>query len=502
MDTVDVPPMNWSSPVHTPRAASSVPFHRTRGMGADPCTTPRKRCRDFTYGDRFVAHRSGRNLLAEFHLARESPALKRLRLDLSHQDEDQRAAHQKYQAVLQQELLGGVVLPSDAPTNLLRSDGTTPRTPSTPRIRTWRSSPTTPRMPRVTPYNSSGHQVYTQSPLSVRSQRMLTFNEEGIRRIADKRPYKVLDAPNMVDDFYLHLLDWSSTNIVAVALAEDIYLWSAQTEQVDFLGRQGTPPGVVTGLAWNSDGKHLATAIHRGRVSLWDGETLQNVQQVDCHRDRVGVITFGDPHVFFTGSRDTIVKAFDIRAGPRSVRRYTAHGQEVCGLAFNPLTQQLASGGNENCVMVWDHRQAQRPLWKWDHHSAAVRALAWSPHERHLLASGGGTADKTIRTWNTRIGRSLHTVDTGSQVCNLVWSTTSPELVTTHGYSQHHIALWHYPTFKRLATFTGHRARVLNCALAPDGQNLATATADETLRFWKVFPCKPNSGTAQLTRYA
>ncbi|KAJ1960503.1 substrate-specific activator of APC-dependent proteolysis, partial [Dispira parvispora] len=286
IDAVDA--QNHPSLAYAQRAASPVPVHQTKGVRADTYTTPRKRRQDFTYGDRFVAHRSGRNLLAEFHLARESPVLKRLRLDLSHQDEDQRVAHQKYQAVLQQELLGGVVLPSSPPTNLCKSDGPSSSTPSTPRIRRWRSSPATPRTPRVTPFRSPGHQVYTQSPLSVRSQRILTFNEKGIRRIADKRPYKVLDAPNMVDDFYLHLLDWSSSNVVAVALAEDIYLWSAQTEQVDFLGRQDPSPSVVTGLTWNSDGKLLATATHRGRISLWDGETLQNIQQVDCHRDRVG----------------------------------------------------------------------------------------------------------------------------------------------------------------------------------------------------------------------
>lgn len=47
---------------------------------------------------------------------------------------------------------------------------------------------------------------------------------------------------------------------------------------------------------------------------------------------------------------------------------------------------------------------------------AAVKALAWSPHQHGLLASGGGTADRCIRFWNTASGVPVNSLDTGSQV--------------------------------------------------------------------------------------
>lgn len=50
------------------------------------------------------------------------------------------------------------------------------------------------------------------------------------------------------------------------------------------------------------------------------------------------------------------------------------------------------------------------------HHCAAVKAIAWSPHTRNLLASGGGTADRCIKTWNSATGAMLKSVDTESQV--------------------------------------------------------------------------------------
>jgi WD40 repeat protein len=56
---------------------------------------------------------------------------------------------------------------------------------------------------------------------------------------------------------------------------------------------------------------------------------------------------------------------------------------------------------------------------------AAVKGLAWSPHNHGVLASGGGSADKTIKFWNTLNGTMLDSIDTGSQVCNLMFSKTT-----------------------------------------------------------------------------
>ena len=40
---------------------------------------------------------------------------------------------------------------------------------------------------------------------------------------------------------------------------------------------------------------------------------------------------------------------------------------------------------------------------------------------------------------------------------------------------------------KKIADLRGHTSRVLHLALSPDGTTVASAAADETLRFWKVF---------------
>jgi cell division cycle 20-like protein 1 (cofactor of APC complex) len=89
------------------------------------------------------------------------------------------------------------------------------------------------------------------------------------------------------------------------------------------------------------------------------------------------------------------------------------------------------------------------------------------------------------------------------QVCNLMWSKNSNELVSTHGYSggpvQNQIHIWRYPNMTQVATLTGHTYRVLYLAMSPDGQTIVTGAGDETLRFWNAFQRAPSTPAAATT---
>jgi cell division cycle protein 20 (cofactor of APC complex) len=175
-----------------------------------------------------------------------------------------------------------------------------------------------------------------------------------------------------------------------------------------------------------------------------------------------------------------------VRTADLSQSLAQGHRQEVCGLQWSPDGKQLASGGNDNILNVWDQGRAT-PRLTLTQHCAAVKALAWCPFRQNLLASGGGTADRTIRFWNTSSGALRNTVDTKSQVCSIVWSKHEEELVSSHGFSHNQLTLWKYPSMVKMAELTGHTSRVLHLAQSPDGETVVSGAADETLRFWKVF---------------
>jgi len=191
-----------------------------------------------------------------------------------------------------------------------------------------------------------------------------------------------------------------------------------------------------------------------------------------------------------TGSRDHSIMMRDVRIPEHYTELMQGHRQEVCGLKWALDETQLASGGNDNKLLIWNAANLRQASMKFSEHQAAVKAISWSPHQHGLLASGGGTADRCIKFYNTLNSTCISSVDTGSQVCNLAWSRNANEVVSTHGYSLNQVIVWKYSAggLSKLATLTGHTFRVLYLAVSPEGQNVVTGAGDETLRFWSVFP--------------
>lgn len=343
----------------------------------------------------------------------------------------------------------------------------------------------TPSKVEKTPLKLQANTPYSLSPLSHSSQRLLRSPHKATRKIS-RIPFKVLDAPELQDDFYLNLVDWSVQNVLSVGLGSCVYLWSACTSQVTRLCDLSADNNAVTSVAWSERGHLVAVGTHHGYVTVWDVAVNKQVNKLNGHSARVGALAWnGD--VLSSGSRDRLILQRDTRTSPGvPERRLVGHRQEVCGLKWSPDNQYLASGGNDNRLYVWN-MQSLSPVQTYTDHLAAVKAIAWSPHHHGLLASGGGTADRCIRFWNTLTGQPMQCVDTGSQVCNLAWSKHSSELVSTHGYSQNQILVWKYPSLTQVAKLTGHSYRVLYLALSPDGEAIVTGAGDETLRFWNVF---------------
>ncbi|XP_020217911.1 protein FIZZY-RELATED 1 [Cajanus cajan] len=304
--------------------------------------------------------------------------------------------------------------------------------------------------------------------------------------------FKVLDAPALQDDFYLNLVDWSSNNVLAVALGNSVYLWNASSSKVTKLCELGVDDSVCS-VGWAQLGAYLAVGSNSGKVQIWDASQGKTIRTMEGHRLRVGALAWSSS-LLSSGGRDKNIYQRDIRAQEDFVSKLSGHKSEVCGLKWSYDNRELASGGNDNKLLVWNQNSTQ-PILKFCEHTAAVKAIAWSPHVHGLLASGGGTADRSIRFWNTTTNSQLNCIDTGSQVCNLVWSKNVNELVSTHGYSQNQIIVWKYPTMSKLVSLTGHTYRVLYLAISPDGQTIVTGAGDETLRFWNVFPSRKSQNT-------
>ena len=328
-------------------------------------------------------------------------------------------------------------------------------------------------------------------------------NTKLVSRQIPSAPIRVLDAPDLMDDYYLNLLSWSDTNILAVALANTVYLWNASSGDIQELCTCDDGPGShISSVSWVQEGgAHLAVGTSSGKTQLWDVHAFKQLRSMDGHTDRVSSMAW-NRHLLSSGSRDTTIVHHDVRVARHNVATLETHTQEVCGLTWSNDGEILASGGNDNLLCLWDASasasRVTQPRFRMTDHQAAVKALAWSPHERHLLASGGGTADRCIKFWNSQNGTLLNSIDTGSQVCALKWNPFEKEILSSHGFARNEISLWKYPSMAKIKELEGHTSRVLHLACSPDGATVVSAAGDETLRFWEVF-CPPSKSKKAST---
>ncbi|KAM4605617.1 cell division cycle protein 20 homolog [Polymixia lowei] len=333
-----------------------------------------------------------------------------------------------------------------------------------------------------------------QNNLKVLYSQVTTPASTKKTRYISSVPDRILDAPDLRNDFYLNLLDWSSRNIIAVALHNSVYLWDATRGEITQLMRMEREEDYISSVSWTKDGSYLAVGTSDCKVQLWDVENQKRLRSMASHTSRVGSLSWSD-HILSSGSRSGHIHHHDVRVAEHHILTLTGHSQEVCGLKWSPDGRYLASGGNDNMVYVWPTVQGSsndsQAVCYMSEHQGAVKALAWCPWQPNILASGGGTSDRCIRIWNVNSGSCISSLDTQSQISSLVFAPNYKELVSGHGFVHNNVTIWKYPSLTKVADLNGHEDRVLNLTLSPDSSTIAAIAGDETVRLWKSFELDP-----------
>ena len=202
----------------------------------------------------------------------------------------------------------------------------------------------------------------SSKPIDLRSQynRPLKPANSGaqFRRRVLTAPERVLDAPGLMDDYYLNLLDWSSGNqvgkymfsnclplvkltsynwshkmfwlqrnetcfdaflkimlipiILAIGLERNVYVWSAEAGTVNCL-LETSPDTYVSSVKWSGDGAYVAVGLGSGESQIWDVEEGTKLRSMYGHDTRVGVMGW-NKHILSTGARSGLVYNHDVRS--------------------------------------------------------------------------------------------------------------------------------------------------------------------------------------------
>jgi WD40 repeat protein len=212
----------------------------------------------------------------------------------------------------------------------------------------------------------------------------------------------------------------------------------------------------ICGLAWSPDGVYLATGGNDNACLLFDlGEVLLP------HQDTVLESTsMAHPSLFgFQPPRTLSRLGISVElgryfgrlprstSGPRSVMRSLSLHSSTPVVSTD--TRSVSSGNSHTILVPWDSQKHRLC------HCAAVKAIAFAPWQPSLLATGGGSNDRSVHFYHAPSGSCLATIDVSAQVTSLIWSSTRREIAVTFGFAQPEhpvrIAVFAWPSCEEVA---------------------------------------------------
>ena len=157
-------------------------------------------------------------------------------------------------------------------------------------------------------------------------------------------------------------------------------------------------------------------------------------------------------------------------------------GASVYTVAFSADGQLLASGGDNNSVILWNVAD-QSKHEAFVEHNKLVTSVAFSP-EGHRIASA--SLDGFVRLWHISSERQRTTLRDDGEVEAVAFSPNGKVLASGSGDQKGFVTLWDISQERRIVTLPGHRGLVESVAFSPDGQLLASASRDKTIKLWNV----------------
>jgi WD40 repeat protein/serine/threonine protein kinase len=258
-----------------------------------------------------------------------------------------------------------------------------------------------------------------------------------------------------------------------------VKVWDAQKgrEVLTLRGRRD--------VAFSRDGRHLAL-LDETVVRVCDATTGAEVLTLRGHSSEVRSVAYDpDGKRLASASKDGTVKVWDLGAG-LELLSLPAHMGEVLGVAFSPNGQRLASAGGDGAVKVWDARTG-RELFALRGHGQPVESVAFSPDGQRLASAD---RDRTAKVWDTTTGRQVFTlwgrpwnqerIPVG--IHTVAFSPDGKRLATASW--DRAVRVWDAATGQGVYTLRGHTGVIRSVAFSPDGRRLVSTAEDNTARVW------------------
>jgi WD40 repeat protein len=217
-----------------------------------------------------------------------------------------------------------------------------------------------------------------------------------------------------------------------------------------------------------------------------------------------GSVDWSPQNVFVTeGPEDTgVIDIRDATTGER-VLQYKGHDIDINDVAFSPDGSMLATGGDDGTLNVWDPTTGDLIS------SVAGEGPVWGPSfsAEGSLLSASWQDEGAVRIIDPSSGRVIQEVGALAAPFKTALSPDGRRVVVGQNFSEIAVVL-DVGSGGTVQTLRGHRYGVTGVSWSPDGQWIATAGADASVRIWNpetgetVFELISHTGIALTTDWS
>ncbi|EAL19888.1 hypothetical protein CNBG0310 [Cryptococcus deneoformans B-3501A] len=166
------------------------------------------------------------------------------------------------------------------------------------------------------------------------------------------------------------------------------------------------------------------------------------------------------------------------------VLKQQGHYYDMNTLAFSPDGQNIATGGEDGKVKLWN-ASSGFCFVTFPEHTAAISTVEFAKQGQVLFTA---SLDGTVRAYDLIRYRNFRTFTSPTPVqFSALAVDPSGDVVCAGSQDSFEIYMWSVQTGKLLDILTGHTAPISGLAFSPTGNQLASSSWDRSIRLWSVF---------------
>ena len=371
----------------------------------------------------------------------------------------------------------------------------------------------------------SGHEGVKTLEYSADGRRIVSLDRDGVLKVCDASSGAQLKSYSTAASCVIYSPD--TRRLITGDLDGKLKIWEAEKsrgaptvhgDDVQIGSRIYRRAGLYESVSFNADSSRIATA--GSRFTILDAATRKMVLSGDSFSNKAvfcpdnqklaiisekttRVLVFDDPfaHTHAPGPYRTpteiarrqplrrppkyqdkqvgIVKLIELNS-QKNTQEFTGHVDVIEDLSFSPDGGLMASASSDKTVRIWDTK-TRREIHTLVGHVGTVNCVDFSP-DGLLIASGSD--DHRIKIWDVKTGQEQKTFESVGRVNDIAFSPNGNLVAAAENTGL--VRIWDANAGVEVMTLTGHRLNVNCVQFHLNGTELVSGGDDNKVIIWSL----------------